>query len=268
MKSGTGSGGPTIFDVATGAASKGEAFVDAYAVMAHAHTAAMRAADAASTSPDSLSGASASTIDPRSLIFTAAHIDAYRRTVRRISTFIAESFHVAPSALHLASPSFFSRIVSTPSRTTHDEYWHSHVDRKQYGSFAFTALVYLSDADVDFEGGAFLFEDAPHTNASTSVHVGASTARVYPKPGRMMAFTSGSENTHSVARVTRGVRTALTIAFTCDVESSVEATLLKRADQMLAKQEKWEQSRIAAAATTAPAAPPALNAAESASTLN
>lgn len=40
-----------------------------------------------------------------------------------------------------------------------DEYWHTHVDRRTYGSFDYTCLLYLSTWGEDFDGGEFLFDD-------------------------------------------------------------------------------------------------------------
>ena len=72
-----------------------------------------------------------------------------------------------------------------------------HVDERQYGSFAYTALLYLADAGSDFEGGAFEFmassADPPRQPAA---------AAVQPRKGRLVLFTSGDEHPHRVTRVT------------------------------------------------------------------
>ena len=44
---------------------------------------------------------------------------------------------------------------------------------------------------------------------------------VEPRKGRVSMFTSGGENLHYVEKVTDGIRYALTIAFTCDVEKAI-----------------------------------------------
>lgn len=78
-----------------------------------------------------------------------------------------------------------------------DEYWHEHVDTLQYGSFSYTALLYLADGrGADFDGGDFVF-DASH---------GRPASRVGPRRGRVVAFSSGAEFPHHVERVTRGDR--------------------------------------------------------------
>ena len=110
-------------------------------------------------------------------------------------------------------------------RSVHDEYWHSHVDTEQYGSFAFTSMLYLNNAvqaqnnnqnennksreiDGDFEGGEFEF-------------LGESPLTIVPEAGLVTMFTSGSENPHKVNKVTKGKRRALITAFTCDPKQSL-----------------------------------------------
>ncbi|XP_025028331.1 2-oxoglutarate and iron-dependent oxygenase domain-containing protein 3, partial [Python bivittatus] len=51
------------------------------------------------------------------------------------------------------------RINNSEAKTTHDEYWHPHIDKVTYGSFDYTSLLYLSDYTEDFGGGRFVFMD-------------------------------------------------------------------------------------------------------------
>ena len=46
--------------------------------------------------------------------------------------------------------SFFSHINSSKTaETLHDEYWHSHIDTEQYGTFAYTSILYLNTQGED-----------------------------------------------------------------------------------------------------------------------
>lgn len=227
MRFGRGSGGPTIFDAVSGAASKGEQWLDAYAQMAQAHQKAMEATDAARLGSPVLS-LDPPGPNPAEFLFTAEQLSLYRRTTQRIKSLAQAEFGV--SGLYLTSPSFFSRIEATTKKTQqiNDEYWHEHVDKKQYGSFAYTALVYLSDYQSDFTGGSFNFRDAD-----------GGVTQAHPKKGRLMVFTSGEENVHWVEKVQSGVRQAVTIAFTCDKKKDVEPTLFKKADALLQKHAEW-----------------------------
>jgi hypothetical protein len=227
MSFGRGRGGPTIFDTISGAASKGEAFHDAYMLMTQAHQKAMETTDAGTLGSPVLSLEPIGP-NPAEFIFTAEQLALYRRTTQRIKALAQSEFGV--SGLYLTSPSFFSRIEPSSKKTSqvNDEYWHAHCDKKQYGSFMYTALIYLSTHSTDFTGGSFHFEDAD-----------GGVSQVLPRRGRMMVFTSGEENIHWVEKVQSGVRHALTIAFTCDRTKDVEGTLFKKADALLQKHTEW-----------------------------
>lgn len=173
MSFGSGSGGPTIFDVASGAASKGAEFVDAYALMAKRQSSALASGAGAGAGGDAAAAAAAP-------IFSAEQVELYRTTTARVRS-LAES-QLGVRGLALTSPSFFSRITSAPAKTAHDEYWHEHVDKKQYGSFAYTALLYLSEQGREFRGGSFVFVDKDSLGKRSEV-------RAVPKAGRLVMFT-------------------------------------------------------------------------------
>uniref|UniRef100_A0A493T2Y2 2-oxoglutarate and iron dependent oxygenase domain containing 3 n=1 Tax=Anas platyrhynchos platyrhynchos TaxID=8840 RepID=A0A493T2Y2_ANAPP len=128
---------------------------------------------------------------------------------RRIQEKIAQTFGISSSAMYLTKPTFFSRINSTEAKTTHDEYWHPHIDKVTYGSFDYTSLLYLSDYAEDFGGGRFVFMDE------------GSNKTIEPRTGRVSFFTSGSENLHRVEKVRWGTRYAVTISFTCNPDHGI-----------------------------------------------
>ncbi|XP_055578486.1 2-oxoglutarate and iron-dependent oxygenase domain-containing protein 3 isoform X1 [Falco cherrug] len=142
-------------------------------------------------------------------IFTEEDFALYRDVRRRIQQRIAQDFGISSSSMYLTKPTFFSRINNTEAKTTHDEYWHPHVDKVTYGSFDYTSLLYLSDYTEDFGGGRFVFMDA------------SSNKTVEPRAGRVSFFTSGSENLHRVEKVHWGTRYAITISFTCNPDHGI-----------------------------------------------
>lgn len=186
MSYGGGSGGPTVFDVHTGTLSYGSKFVNLHKILQ-------------SKSP--------------AVYFPSEWIQTYRNVVWRIRNWFRDTLGLK-GELYFTSPNFFSRISATPAKSLHDEYWHPHIDKKQYGTFAYTTLLYLNEQGRDFQGGNFAFLDE-NSNRNFTVR---------PRPGRALMFTSGSENMHEVRRVTGGVRYALTIAFSCDVNSGISET--------------------------------------------
>ena len=141
--------------------------------------------------------------------FNNTRVAVFRSVVRRVSSLLRSRFGL--TTLHPATPSFFSRIISgRDAQTVNDEYWHRHVDTRQYGSFVYTSLLYLSDHGTDFRGGVFRFDGA------SSV---AAPEQVTPKAGSLLIFTSGQENPHRITKVSSGTRYAVTIPWTCDVDA-------------------------------------------------
>jgi len=154
----------------------------------------------------------------KSLKFTPKQVEAYSAVRRQLRQLVAQQFGIDPESLQ-HDMTFFSHINgSKTAHTTHDEYWHSHIDTEQYGTFAYTSLLYLNTQDEDFHGGEFIFEATPNKK-DTEVMA------VEPKAGRVVLFSSDAENPHKVLNVSQGVRMALTAAFTCSKEqaSSIEA---------------------------------------------
>lgn len=180
LQFGHSSGGASILDLHSGALSKGERFINIF------------------TNPETKNIWSETEL--------ASYIDA-KETIRRA---VIENFGLQLEAIHLTSPTFFSRMTDNPAKTVHDEYWHPHVDKETYETFHFTSLLYLSDYGSEFQGGRFVFVDGDHMNRT-----------VEPRKGRVSMFTSGGENLHYVEKVTQGTRYAITIAFTCDAQHAI-----------------------------------------------
>ena len=199
MAMGGGSGGPTIMDMASGALSHKDQFVDMWVAF-----------NLTKRPP-----------------FTRSDLRPYRALTERVAQ--AVRTHFGASKLWLTAPSFFTEIsADRPPKIDNDEYWHSHVDTLQYGSFAYTALLYLNQAGEDFEGGRLTF-DAPEQRGDGRPEMraegdaaAAAAALVSPKPGRLVLFSSGAEHPHHVEQVTRGTRLAVTIAYTCDERAAIQ----------------------------------------------
>ncbi|XP_012270421.1 2-oxoglutarate and iron-dependent oxygenase domain-containing protein 3-like [Orussus abietinus] len=160
------------------------------------------------------------TLDAAKKIFKSADFAIYKVVKTKIHHAIAHNFGVDADKVYLTHPTFFSRMTSAPAKTIHDEYWHPHVDKETYKSFHYTSILYLSDYDRDFEGGRFIFVDQNNVNTT-----------MQPRKGRVLMFTSGSENLHAVEKVTSGTRYALTISFTCDPQYVITDPSLKNIQQ-------------------------------------
>ena len=186
MRLGGGSGGPTILDLASGALSYKDKFIDVWAAF---NTSGQRA-------------------------FRRQDLIVYKTITDRVRALVERTFAVR--GLHLTSPCFFSQISGDKAPTTmNDEYWHRHIDTQQYGSFVYTALLYLTDYGADFDGGEL------HFLARGGAPAEAPVDSVRPRRGRVVLFTSGGEHPHRVTQVTRGTRLTLTIPFTCSEEAAI-----------------------------------------------
>ncbi|XP_063148863.1 2-oxoglutarate and iron-dependent oxygenase domain-containing protein 3 isoform X2 [Candoia aspera] len=146
--------------------------------------------------------------------FTEEDFQLYRDVRQRIQQKVALAFGISSSSMYLTKPTFFSRINNSEAKTTHDEYWHPHIDKVTYGSFDYTSLLYLSDYSEDFGGGRFVFMDE------------GANRTVEPRAGRVSFFTSGSENLHHVEKVHWGTRYAITISFTCNPDHGIRDPVL------------------------------------------
>ncbi|XP_015126153.1 2-oxoglutarate and iron-dependent oxygenase domain-containing protein 3 [Diachasma alloeum] len=177
---GGSAGGASILDLHSGALSKGNSFVNVFA----------------------LEGANK--------IFNPPDFAIYKVVKTKIHHAIAHHFGVDVGKIYLTKPTFFSRMTNVSAKTIHDEYWLPHVDRESYEHFHYTSLLYLNDYERDFQGGKFIFIDKNNVNST-----------VEPRKGRVLMFTSGSENLHAVERVTSGTRYALTVSFTCNTEAAI-----------------------------------------------
>ncbi|XP_014805606.1 PREDICTED: 2-oxoglutarate and iron-dependent oxygenase domain-containing protein 3-like [Calidris pugnax] len=94
-------GGASILDLHSGALSLGKHFVNLYRYFG----------------------------DKIQDIFTEEDFALYRDVRQRIQQRIAQAFGISSASMYLTKPTFFSRINSTEAKTTHDEYWHPHVDK-------------------------------------------------------------------------------------------------------------------------------------------
>ncbi len=183
LSHGGSNGGASILDLHSGALSKGDKFINVYALMN----------------------------ESKNKMFTEDDFNLYRRVKNKIHNLISEEFgiSVTRTQMYLTSPTFFSRMTTKKAKTVHDEYWHPHIDKETYGSFHYTSLLYLSTYGKDFTGGRFVFMDK---DANRTVE---------PKLGRLSFFTSGSENLHFVEKLKSGVRYAITVSFTCDPKKAI-----------------------------------------------
>ena len=174
MALGGGAGGPTILDLQSGALSFGDKFVDVWSVFN-----ATEGVEAFSRSEVAVYAE----VVERIRLLAESTFAVGSSGEAGGATEAATDRAASAARLHLTAPTFFSRIsgdkqpktgechlsivehglaspmvpavallfpfdlISAPFvLAAHDEYWHTHVDLEQYGSFVITSLLYLADA--------------------------------------------------------------------------------------------------------------------------
>ncbi|XP_020370500.2 prolyl 3-hydroxylase 1 [Rhincodon typus] len=132
---------------------------------------------------------------------------------------ILESYFRLENPLYFSYSHLVCRTAMEGTQDNRDDLSHSvHVDncilnsealecRKEHPAYTerdYSAILYLNH---DFEGGDFIFTEIDAKNI---------TAKVKPRCGRLVGFSSGTENPHGVQAVTKGQRCAVALWFTLD----------------------------------------------------
>ena len=90
---------------------------------------------------------------------------------------------------------------------------HGHIDAARPTNWHYTCLLYVGDHGADrFAGGETLLIDEVEHGMSSRVRAGL---LVEPRRGRLLAFSSGSENVHTALEATHGYRSLIQVWFGC-----------------------------------------------------
>lgn len=169
--------------------------------------------------------------------FSAEQFTLYGSVFERIRVRLKQVFHL--NQLYLTAPTFVARLRGGDDwqpTSPHDEYYHPHVDADNAPHYTFSGLVYLSTEGVDFTGGNFSFmtgikeeeaghEPSPHVVLSDIYGRVADTHVIAPRAGRLLLFSSSTENLHRVARVASGDRFTFSMWYTCDPKRQFKSFL-------------------------------------------
>ncbi|ODM93377.1 2-oxoglutarate and iron-dependent oxygenase domain-containing protein 3 [Orchesella cincta] len=134
----------------------------------------------------------------------------YQNLKGKLQRLISSYFAIDHWSLHTAAPMFMTRLNRKFAKRESDEYWHPAVHQKQFKTYQYSTVLFMSDYGTDIEGGRLIFIDGDNTNRT-----------VDPKLGRAIAFSSGEESLHYTERVRKGTRFAVTVGFTCNPNDAV-----------------------------------------------
>ena len=153
-------------------------------------------------------------------VYTSEDFRVYGSIIKRLKEEVESTFENVVT--YFTAPTFITRLDGNSSwepQEPHDEYWHAHSDMANTAHYFYSGLLYLSDFEVDFTGGRFLFL-SHNSSSGDDVYVPDDDytvdSVVEPRRGRVVVFTAGEENMHRVERVTSGERFVLSFWFTCD----------------------------------------------------
>lgn len=103
-----------------------------------------------------------------------------------------------------------------------------HSDESTFGEFHYSCVLYLATQHTDFEGGTFMWSDAPPADGQPR-----KVTPVSPTKGSAVIFSSGWENMHEVEPLQSGTRFAVPTFFTtCPTESAADDSPLDVAQEL------------------------------------
>ncbi|CAL8142345.1 unnamed protein product [Orchesella dallaii] len=143
-------------------------------------------------------------------IFQKSDQIIYLNLKGKLQRLISSYFAVDHWSLYAAAPFFITRLTRKFAKRENDEYWHPAVHQKQFKTYQFSTVLFMSDYGTDIDGGRLIFIDGDNTNRT-----------VDPKVGRAIAFSAGEESLHYTERVLKGTRYAITVGFTCNPKDAV-----------------------------------------------
>lgn len=174
-----------------------------------------------------LAASHAPTADKLQSIYTEKNLEKYHKVRLKIKKAISEKFKIEYDKLLLASPSFFTRITSDDPVTPIDNYITRHSDTNQFPDFSYSAWLYLNTQNEEFTGGEFIFDSYDEMYQTGTLNY---EQAVEPKTGRLLIFSSGTENPHHDELITSGIRLTFTLGFTCDKNAALTDPNLPKFD--------------------------------------
>jgi len=160
-------------------------------------------------------------------IYTEKNLKYYHHVRIKVKKAIAEKFNIQENKLLLSSPSFFTRTTAAEPVNPIDNYFNRHSDTNQFPEFSYSAWVYLNTFNDEFTGGELVFDSFDEEYGTGALLY---EQAVEPKAGRLLIFSSGTENPHHDDIVTTGVKLTFTLGFTCDRNAALTDANLPKFD--------------------------------------
>ena len=163
---------------------------------------------------------------------SAATIIQFVRLVERVRRTIAYEYGLDLSTilpLQAYSRKYVAGMTQQGGGGGEGDHVTLHTDEATHDGYHYSCVIYLSSSGIDFEGGAFVFNDPAKNEeeaAKTAREVedmsleeqirrsGRTLDPINPMKGNAVIFSSGWENMHEVETITSGIRYVVPCFFT------------------------------------------------------
>ncbi len=163
---------------------------------------------------------------------SAATIIQFVRLVERVRRTMAHEYGLDLSTilpLQAYSRKYVAGMTQQGGGGGEGDHVTLHTDEATHDGYHYSCVLYLSSSGIDFQGGAFVFNDPAATEeeaaktARESEHLeleeqirraGRTLTPINPMKGNAVIFSSGWENMHEVETITSGTRYAVPCFFT------------------------------------------------------
>lgn len=124
---------------------------------------------------------------------------------------IAQRFEISHNSLYLTKPTCFYKLTNVSNEYS-ESLQNLHYDKAIHSNqIQYSVIIFLGRYKKDFDGGKLIFVD---TENKRKKHVVG-----YSKPGRLLGFSSGSENSYYLENIIYGQMTFVKLSFTCNQDS-------------------------------------------------
>uniref|UniRef100_A0A7S4EIH1 Fe2OG dioxygenase domain-containing protein n=1 Tax=Pseudo-nitzschia australis TaxID=44445 RepID=A0A7S4EIH1_9STRA len=163
---------------------------------------------------------------------SSASIIQFTRLIERVRRTIAHEYGLPLSSilpLQAYSRKYVAGTTQQGGGGGEGDFVTLHTDEATHDGYHYSCVMYLSTAGIDFEGGAFVFNDPAKDAAEAKKtedegknmgleeqirRAGRKLRPYLPTRGSAVIFSSGWENMHEVEKITSGIRYAVPCFFT------------------------------------------------------
>lgn len=123
---------------------------------------------------------------------------------------IAQRFEISHNSLYLTTPTCFTKLTNVTNEYS-ESLQVQHFDKAINNHIQFSVVIFLRRYKKDFDGGRLIFIDVENNKRKNIV--------VHSKAGRILIYSSGSENSYHIESIANGQLIFVSLSFTCNQDS-------------------------------------------------